>query len=159
MYHSFLIHSSANGHLGCFHVLAIVNSQHHLLKRLAFLHCIFLSPWIRGDSTQEVTQHPDLQHPWKTQKSWLHWATCDRAADLVSTGVGDHPPPRQELGREEEATLMPGLRPSAHPARTPWARWARHPLPWAGMIFSLYPLAAFRPKWPRFAGMRERKQF
>ena len=25
MYHNFLIHSSANGHLGCFHVLAIVN--------------------------------------------------------------------------------------------------------------------------------------
>ena len=26
MYHSFLIHSSADGHLGCFHVLAILNS-------------------------------------------------------------------------------------------------------------------------------------
>ena len=26
MYHSFLIHSSTNGHLGCFHVLAIINS-------------------------------------------------------------------------------------------------------------------------------------
>ena len=26
MYHSFLIHLSPNGHLGCFHVLAIINS-------------------------------------------------------------------------------------------------------------------------------------
>ena len=26
MYHSFLIHSSADGHLGCFHVMAIINS-------------------------------------------------------------------------------------------------------------------------------------
>ena len=26
VYHSFLIHSSADGHLGCFHVLAMINS-------------------------------------------------------------------------------------------------------------------------------------
>ena len=26
MYHSFLLHSSTDGHLGCFHVLAIINS-------------------------------------------------------------------------------------------------------------------------------------
>jgi len=26
MYHSFLIHSSADGHLGCFHPLPIINS-------------------------------------------------------------------------------------------------------------------------------------
>ena len=26
MYHNFFIHSSVNGHLGCFHVLATVNS-------------------------------------------------------------------------------------------------------------------------------------
>ena len=27
MYHSFLIHSSADGYLGCFHVLAMINSD------------------------------------------------------------------------------------------------------------------------------------
>ena len=27
MYHSFLIHSSADGHLGCFHVLAVINRR------------------------------------------------------------------------------------------------------------------------------------
>ena len=27
MYHNFLIHSSADGYLGCFHVLVLVNSQ------------------------------------------------------------------------------------------------------------------------------------
>ena len=26
MYHNFFIHLSVNGHLGCFHVLAVVNS-------------------------------------------------------------------------------------------------------------------------------------
>ena len=26
MYHSFFIHSSVNGHLGCFHILALINS-------------------------------------------------------------------------------------------------------------------------------------
>ena len=46
MYHSLLIHSSANGHLGCFHVLAIVNSAvmstgvHVFLSILASLVCM-----------------------------------------------------------------------------------------------------------------------
>ena len=41
MYHNFLIHLSADGHLGCFHLLAIVNFLIHCcnsgLEILSFL--------------------------------------------------------------------------------------------------------------------------
>ena len=46
MYHSFLIHSSADGHLGCFHVLAMINSAvmnigvHVSLSALVSLVCM-----------------------------------------------------------------------------------------------------------------------
>ena len=44
MYHSFLIDSSADGHLGCFHVLAIVNSK---LQWILGYTCLFQFwfPW------------------------------------------------------------------------------------------------------------------
>ena len=49
MYHNFLIHSSADGHLGCFHVLASVNSvaadigAHVSLSVLVSLVCLIIS--------------------------------------------------------------------------------------------------------------------
>ena len=54
MHHSFLIHSSADGHLGCFHVLAMINSAamnigvHVSLSDLASSVCMLGNPVDRG---------------------------------------------------------------------------------------------------------------
>ena len=49
MYHNFLIPSSANGYLGCFHVLAIVNSA-AMNIRIHMSFSIMVSSWYMSSS-------------------------------------------------------------------------------------------------------------
>ena len=66
MYHSFLIHSSANGHLGCFHVLGIINSAamnigvHESLSILVFLVCMPSSGIAGSYGSSELTPKKDV---------------------------------------------------------------------------------------------------
>ena len=45
-----MIHSSVGGHLGCFHILTIVNSAKNIGAQVSFLSCTFtrMQPWKPG---------------------------------------------------------------------------------------------------------------
>ena len=58
MYHNFFIHSSVNGYLGCFYVLAIVNSS---AKNIG-IHVSF-SIMVSGEGNGNLLQYSCLENP------------------------------------------------------------------------------------------------
>ena len=68
MYHSFLIHSSADGYLGCFHVIAIINSaamniRVHVSLESVLMRWMKLEPIIQSEVSQkEKHQYSILTH-------------------------------------------------------------------------------------------------
>ena len=71
MYHSFLIHSSADGHLGCFHVLAVINSA---------ANSMYI---IKGE-----TDHQPRLDAWDKCLGLVHWEDPEES-DGEGGGRGD----------------------------------------------------------------------
>ena len=57
MYHSFLIYLSAYGHLGCFHVLAVMNIGVHCLFKFWFPQFVCLAVGSYGSSTSSFLRN------------------------------------------------------------------------------------------------------
>ena len=61
-HHSFFIHSSVNGHRGCFHVLAIVNVLQWTLGYMCLFQLWFPSLWL-GEGNGTPLQYSCLENP------------------------------------------------------------------------------------------------
>ena len=92
IYHSFLIHLCANGHLGCLHVLAIVNSAamnievHVFLSVLVSSVCMPCSGIARSYGSSISCFLPNLHAVLHSGRASLHsHQQCKRVGFLFST--------------------------------------------------------------------------
>ena len=127
MYQSLLIHSSADGHLGCFHVLAMINSAamnigvHVSLSDLVSLVCMprsGIENWCFWTVVLEKTRESPLDckeiQPvhLKGDQSWVFIGRTDVEAetpilwppDAKSWLIGKDPDAGKDWGQEEKGT-------------------------------------------------------